>query len=342
MRPAVRFLLTAALLCAGAHSFGQALIFKGGERWEVNDPFKLDNSVPPKPVNDPKKGTISSLKGTVVRTVNSGGTDIESTRKLSEVERIIWPPMDKLAEAQLFVSRGEPSKALDSVEPIIKFFDAFKKTPGSLWLKASMVKLDALDRLENDAVIGAFLDNLEKNDDGSNPELGTKIKLARLMQRARRGEHDTVITEAADLITKLDDPDVLARLHLVKGSSLLATKKYEAAMNTYLRVPVFYGSQAEHLPKALLGAARAFRGMDSPATKEQRLEEISNRYLRDLIATYPVSKEAEEAKKLLPKEDRLAAEAEAAKIKDAAVIPEATAKPDAPKADNANNNEANK
>ena len=63
---------------------------------------------------------------------------------------------------------------------------------------------------------------------------------------------------------------------------------------------------------------------------------------RDLIATFPVSKEAEEAKKLLPKEDRLAAEAEAGKIKDAAVIPDATAKPDAPKADNSNNNEANK
>jgi hypothetical protein len=342
MRPAVRTLLTVALLGAAAQSFGQALIFKGGERWEVNDPFKMDTSVPPKPLIDPKKGTISSIKGTVVRTVNAGGTDIESTRKLSEVERIIWPSSERLAEAQLFVSRGEPAKALDSVEPLIKFFDAFKKVPGSLWLKASMVKLDALDRLENDAVIGAFLDNLEKNDDGSNPELANKIKLARLMQRARRGEHDTVITDATDLIGKLDDLDVLARLHLVKAGSLLATKKYEAAMNTYLRVPVFYGSQAEHLPKAMLGAARAFRGMDSPATREQKLEEVSNRYLRDLIATFPVSKEAEEAKKLLPKEDRLAAEADAAKIKDAAVIPDAPAKTDAPKADGANNNDANK
>jgi hypothetical protein len=80
-------------------------------------------------------------------------------------------------------------------------------------------------------------------------------------------------------------------------------------MNTYLRVPVFYGSQQEHLPKALLGAAKAFRGMDSPATRSLKLEEVSNRYLTELIATFPVSKEAEEAKKLLPKEDRVAAEA---------------------------------
>lgn len=342
MRPAVRPFLFAACLCAATQSFSQTLIFKGGEKWEVNDPFKMDTAVPPKPVIDPKKGIISSIKGNVVHTVNQGGTDIEMTRKLSEVERIIWPTSERLTEAQVFVSRGEPSKALDAVEPIIKFFDQVKKVPGSLWLKASMVKLDALDRLENDAAISSFLDNLEKNDDGSNPELALKIKLARLMQRARRGEHDTVITDAADLITKVDDVDVLARLHLVKGSSLLATKKYEAAMNTFLRVPVFYGSQAEHLPKAILGAARSFRGMDTPATKEQRLEEISNRYLRDLITTFPVSKEAEQAKLLLPKEERLAAEAEAAKIKDAAVIPEGAAKADAPKADNSNNNEGNK
>ena len=38
------------------------------------------------------------------------------------------------------------------------------------------------------------------------------------------------------------------------------------------------------------------------------LDNPSNRYLRDIVTTYPTSKEAEEAKKLLPKEDRLQAE----------------------------------
>ena len=113
-------------------------------------------------------------------------------------------------------------------------------------------------------------------------------------------------------------------------SSDLATKKYEMAMNTYLRVPVFFGSQQEHVPKALLGAARSFRGMDTPATREQKLEEVSNRYLRDIVTTYPTSKEAEEAKKLLPKEDRLKAEEAQRKIQDATVIPEGAAKPTAP------------
>jgi len=261
------------------------------------------------------------------------------TRKLTEVERIVWPMPERITEAQNNVARGEPGKALDNIEPIIKFFEPIKKVPGSWWLKASIVKLDALDRLENDAALSSFLDNLERADDGSIAELATKIKLARLMQRARRGEHDAVISESTNLIPQMDDPDLQARLHLVKGASLLATKKYEAAMNTYLRVPVFFGSQQEHVPKALLGAARSFRGMDTPATREQKLEEVSNRYLRDIVATYPTSKEAEEAKKLLPKEDRLKAEEAQRKIQDAAVIPEGTAKP---AANNTPSDEGNK
>lgn len=82
----------------------------------------------------------------------------------------------------------------------------------------------------------------------------------------------------------------------------------------------------------MLGAARSFRGMDTPATREQKLEDVSNRYLRDIVTTYPTSKEAEEAKKLLPKEDRLQAEEGQRKIQDAAVIPEGAAKPAAPTA----------
>jgi hypothetical protein len=39
--------------------YGQTLFFKGNEKWEINDPFKLDNSIPPKPVRDPHKATIN-------------------------------------------------------------------------------------------------------------------------------------------------------------------------------------------------------------------------------------------------------------------------------------------
>jgi hypothetical protein len=314
-------LLPAFALLAAAAASAQTFVFKG-ERWEVNDPFKLDSSVPPKPVIDPKKGVINAIKGTVDRVSNSGGIEVTLTRKLSEVTEVVWPVPSRLAEAQANVSRGEPAKALDNVEAVLKFFEPLKNVPGSWWIKASLVKLDALDRLENDAATVNYLNAFEKEEAAKLPEVATQIQLTRLMLRARKGDHDEVVKEANSLLAKVDTAELQARLHIVKGNSLLATKKYEAAMTAYLRVPVFFGSETELIPKALLGAARSFRGMDSPALRDQKLETVSNRYLYDIIVSFPVSKEAEEAKKMLPMEERAKAEADQKKIAGGGPLPE--------------------
>ena len=262
------------------------------------------------------------VKGTVDRTSNQGGFEVVLTRKLSEVTEIVWPMPARLQEAQNNVNRGEPAKALDNAEAVLKFFEPLKNVPGSWWVKASLIKLDALDRLENDAATNSFLATFEKEEAAKQPEVATQIQLAKLMLRARKGDHEAVIREATELLTKVDSSELQARLHLTKGNSLLAAKKYEAAMTTYLRVPVFFGSEAEMIPKALLGAARAFRGMDSPAMRDQKLEAVSNRYLYDIIVSFPVSKEAEEAKKLLPPEERAKAEADQKKIAAGGPLPE--------------------
>lgn len=306
------------LLALAAALPAQVITFKNGERWDVNDPFKLDEKArPPRPVVDPRKASFDKTYEKVERTVEVSGSAMTTSKKLAEAVLIEWPAIQPMTEAKNLILRGESSKALEMIEPVLKTFDKVRTVRGSPWIKAAAIKLDALDRMENDASLGTFLTTLDSVDDGSNPELTSKIKLAKLLMRARQGDHTGVIADATALIAQSDDPDVLARLHLLKGSSLLALKRYEPAMNTFLRVPVFYGSQQEHLPKALLGAAKAFRGMDSPATRDQHLEDVSNRYLRELVATFPVSKEAEEAKQLLPKEDRQAAEAEQGAIKPA-------------------------
>ena len=60
------FFLPALALLAAASSPAQTFVFKG-ERWEINDPFKMDSSIPPKPIVDSKKGTINVIKGEIVR-----------------------------------------------------------------------------------------------------------------------------------------------------------------------------------------------------------------------------------------------------------------------------------
>ena len=216
-------LFPALALLAAASSPAQTFVFKG-ERWEINDPFKMDNSIPPKPVVDPKKGTINVVKGTIDRVSNQGGIEVTLTRKLSEVTEVVWPLPARLKEAQANVNRGEPAKALDNVEAVLKFFEPIKNIPGSWWAKAAIVKLDALDRLENDAATEAFLAAFEKEDAAKQPEVATQIQLARLMQRARKGDHDAVIKESTELLAKVDSAELQARLHIVKGNSLLASK----------------------------------------------------------------------------------------------------------------------
>ena len=336
MNRVIRSSLAVAALWAVAPAFGQTFVFKGGDRWEVNDPFKMDQAaIPPKPMVDPKKAIIKALDSTVQKTTVQSGVEVVQTRKFSEVERIIWPTSTRLTDAQNNISRGEPGKALDNVEAVIKLFSPLKKVPGSLWPKAAALKLDALERLENDAALSSYLASLEKDGAESIPELETPMKLAQLLQRSRRGEHAGVIRDASELIAKSGEPDTLARLNIIKGNSLLALKKYEEALNTYLRVPVFHGTEVAHVPKALLGAARSFRGMDSPATREQKLQETANRYLREIVVTYPLSKEAEDAKKLLPKEERERAVADQAKLASEPSLPTAEEEPEKPKAETA-------
>lgn len=200
-------LLPALALLAAASSPAQTFVFKG-ERWEINDPFKLDNSIPPKPVVDAKKGTINVIKGTIDRVSNSGGIEVTLTRKLTEVTEVIWPLPSRLKDAQANVSRGEPAKALDNVEAVLKFFEPIKNVPGSWWARASIVKLDALDRLENDAATESFLATFEKEEAAKLPEVATQIQLARLMQRARKGEHEEVVKESTELLTKVDTAEL--------------------------------------------------------------------------------------------------------------------------------------
>lgn len=303
MRPLAPTLL---LLLGAAALPAQIVTFKSGERWEVNNPFLVDAKG--QPVVDARKARFNTTFDRLERKTMSGSIEVVANRRMEEVVQIDWPAITQLDQARQMILRGEAAKALELVETVLRPFDKVKKVPGSPWVTAAIVKLDAIDRLDNDAALAAFLSTLESVDDGSNAELGQKIKLAKLLQKARRGEHGAVVADADGLISQFDGADTLARLHILKGASLLALKRYEDAMNTYLRVPVFYGSQQEHLPKALLGAAKAFRGMDSPAAKSQRLGEVANTYLRELVATFPVSVEAEEAKALLPREDRQEAE----------------------------------
>ena len=298
----------------------QAFIFGDpntpGNVWELSDPFD--------PKASPKAGqAVADARGRTVRrymTVPGSPKPVLVTKRFVEVRRIVWRARPKIMEEAIFaVQRGEADKAQTLIEPVVFFFSTLKKVPGNLWLDAASIKLDALVLLKNDNLITAFIRELESGitdvDEASVKTLQNRIKLAKLEQAVRRGNFAEALRDADVFIKETSDPAILANLHLIKGDALLNLRRYEDAMTAYLRISVFYGGQGKYMPASKLGAAKAFRGMNTPANKHLQLDSVANRYLNDLIAQYPVTPEAEIAKGILSKDAR-----EALAQKDAAAL----------------------
>lgn len=275
--------------------------------WELSDPF--DAKAKAKPGQ-----AVADVRGRVVRRYVTGPGSSKAAlvvKRFSEVRQIVWSARPQVMEEAIFaVQRGEANKAQTLIEPVIFFFSTLKKVPGNLWLDAASVKLDALVLLKNDALITEFINELENGirdvDAGSVKTLQNRIRLAKLEQATRRGNYAVALRDADAFIKESIEPGVLANLQLIKGDALYGLRRYEEAMTAYLRISVFYGGQGKFVPASMLGAAKAFRGMNIPANKHLQLDSVANRYLNDLIAQYPLTAEAEIAKGILTKDDRAA------------------------------------
>ena len=295
-----RLLLTCALGLAALPSHLDAQVFYfGSERWPINDPFADANAS-----KDPNKGTIRNNQ--VFMTKRIGNVSADVSKRLTEVTRIEWGAarlkVMQLAEEE--VLRGDGARALEYIEPVLRFFDPLKKVPGSLWLPAASIKLDALVLLKNDVVLDDFVRELEPLNDGSILGLNDKIAMIKIGQKIRKGFAKAALADINKMISDTANLDHIANLNLLKGNALLGLSRYEDAMETFLRIPVFYGSQTKYIPTSLLGATKAFRGMNTPSNRHLRLDEVINGYLVEIITTYPYSKEAAEARNMLPRNIR--------------------------------------
>lgn len=296
--------------------------FPGKLVWEVNYPRFLF------PPEEQKKATRFKGKANIVEDRGGyyaekkeikNGTELVSSHPLSQVQRIKWPDNDpRLTEAQAELMRGNPSAALEIAERFLMFFKPIKTVEGSPWIRAAVIKLDALDQQANDAILNMFIGEIEATPGyRAIEELPQKIELARLNQLIRRGENASVLVKTDELMKGQTNTEMLARLHLIKGNALYNLSRYEEALNVYLRIPVFYGNEATFMPPAKLAIARSLRRMDRPELRAMRLAQCADEYLVEIINEYPMSLEAKTAFNDLPKHKRDALE-EAGSLEDRA------------------------
>lgn len=289
--------------------------FAGGDKWETNYPsflFPPDERKQVKRIKG-KANVVENRGGYYVekKETDGNGAELVRSRRLTEIQRIEWPaddPRIEAAQAELF--RGNPSGALGIAERFLAFFAPLKTIEGSPWIRAAVIKLDALDQQANDATLNSFIGEIESTPGWQAIEgLPVKIKLARLNQLVRRGENNAVLASANEMIRGQMNTELLARLHVIKGNALYNLAKYEDALNVFLRIPVFYGTEASFVPAAKLAVARCLKRMDKPELRSMNLAKYAEDYLVEIITEYPMSLEAKTALEELPKHKRDAIEA---------------------------------
>lgn len=286
------------------------LTMKGSPRpWKLNYPEKL---LPPGAEKPEKISIWADLKDTVrgVYVVNQvvdlkTGMSYVDELPLKDVVKIDWQKEEQLKDARNELVQGNPAGALAIAERFLLFFKDLKAVEGSLWLEAAVIKLDALDKQENDALLDSFIREIESAPGADEIEgLPQKIKLVRLRQHLRKGEYQRVLRDASEMIKAENDSATLAQLTMLKGYAEFRLNKFEDALYTFLRVPVFYGNQTEYIPAAKLEAARCFLKLDGPDRAAQRLPAVADSYIMEVITEFPMTPEAKEALALLPEDRR--------------------------------------
>lgn len=214
------------------------------------------------------------------------GGSFERRYPIADIARLDFPEPASLDEAEKLVVSGEAAPAITLLDPLVRQFAPFAKTPGSPWPRAARLRLQALLLGDDSAATSVAARELLQSGLGTDITGFAKLALARIDARSGQEELARIMLEE---IVREATPEIQARAWLLRGDLAAARSAHAEALEAYLRVPAFYGTLDELMPAALLGAARAYRGFGDA--------DRADRAALDLIDTYPATREAALARK---------------------------------------------
>ena len=265
------FLVLLLVLVIDPSAHGQAIILKTGQKIDTLG-LRRDGDM-------------------VLGKVQVGTGSGEVGYHLSQIGKIEFPEPRGLKTAGELMTQGQPEKALAEIEPVVKFYDAFKEIPGSWWAQAALVKVSVLAALRREGEAEALTADIQKSVTDPETARGAQVRLAGALIRKRDFEKAIAICDAA--IKESIDSEIVANAWLHKGDALFAQKEWDAALLAYLHVPIFFSDEKLVMPAALLGSGKASARLDD---KTQ-----ATRSFNDLIAAFPKSAQAAVAQTELQK-----------------------------------------
>ena len=173
----------------------------------------------------------------------------------------------------------------------MKYYQPFRDLPGNYWAQAALLEVSALAGMQLDKEAEALGEEIRKN--STDPETARAAQLQIVGSLVRKEDYAKALALCDAVIKESASPSVLAEAWVKKGDALLAQRQWDTAVLAYLHVPVFYENEKLWMPPALLGSARAFRGLEDL--------ESAKKSLNDLTAQYPKSAQAETARAELQK-----------------------------------------
>ncbi len=227
----------------------------------------------------------------VMGKVQVGSSSGEVGYQVSTIAKIDFPEPPQLKTAAALLSQNEPAKALADIGPVVKYYAAFRDIPGNWWAQSALLQVSALAGMKLDKEAEALSEEIRKS--VTDPETARAAQLQLVAGLVRSEDYPKALQLCDAVIKESAQPDVLAEAWVRKGDALLAQREWHSAVLAYLHVPVFYQEEKRWMPPALLGSARAFRGLDEWERAKQSLQ--------DLTAGYPKSPQAELAQAELQK-----------------------------------------
>jgi len=213
------------------------------------------------------------------------GGHTETKYPAAAVSRIEFPQSPVLESADRIASAKDAKAMLPALSAVVQQQAAFRDIPGNFWAKALTAKIKALVAAGDYAAAEKELAEAAKSVDPR------ELRRARLQIAAAwvaQGDVAKAQPVFDEAIAQNGDAEVVAEAWVSKGNAFLQAKDFDAALLSFLRVPIFYSEQKNVLPSALLGAGRAYLHVEET--------EKARALFQQIVSTYPNSPAAAAAK----------------------------------------------